>query len=91
MSTKKQQNTSSNAIETLQEAKIVKFNDIEERIITLRGEKVLLDSDVAELYGIDTMRINIAPQTQRAGERKGQYANVTNYRRTGKRRTGLTI
>ena len=60
MSTKKQQNTNGNAVETLQEAKIVKFNDIEERIITLRGEKVLLDSDVAELYGIDTMRINEA-------------------------------
>jgi hypothetical protein len=39
---------------------IIKFNDIEERIITLRGEKVLLDSDVAELYGVETREINQA-------------------------------
>jgi prophage antirepressor-like protein len=39
---------------------IIKFNAIEERVITLRGEKVLLDSDVAELYGVETKRINEA-------------------------------
>jgi hypothetical protein len=37
---------------------IIKFNAIEERIITLRGEKVLLDSDVADLYGVQTRDIN---------------------------------
>ena len=58
MTTKKQQNSNGSAIETLQEATVVKFNAIEERIITLRGEKVLLDSDVAELYGVETRDIN---------------------------------
>ena len=58
--TTKKQNSNSDAIATLQEATVVKFNAIEERIITLRGEKVLLDSDVAELYGVETMRINEA-------------------------------
>jgi hypothetical protein len=37
---------------------IIKFNAIEDRIITLRGEKVLLDSDVADLYGVQTRDIN---------------------------------
>ena len=60
MTTKKQQNSNGNAIEMLQGATVVKFNAIEERIITLRGEKVLLDSDVAELYGVETRRINEA-------------------------------
>jgi hypothetical protein len=46
------------ATEALPEAAIVKFNAVEERIITLRGEKVLLDSDVAELYGVETRDIN---------------------------------
>lgn len=41
-------------------AGIVKFNAVEERIITLRGEKVLLDSDVAELYGVETREVNQA-------------------------------
>jgi hypothetical protein len=33
---------------------IVKFNQVEEKIITLRQTQVLLDSDVAELYGVET-------------------------------------
>lgn len=40
--------------------KIVLFDKIEEKIIELRGEKVILDSDVAELYGVETKRINEA-------------------------------
>ena len=39
---------------------IVKFNAVEQRIITLRGEKVLLDSDVAELYAVQTKEVNQA-------------------------------
>ena len=39
---------------------IVKFNDVNEKIITISNENVILDSDVAELYGVETMRINEA-------------------------------
>ena len=39
---------------------LIKFNNIEEKIITLRNEKVIIDSDVAELYGVETKRINEA-------------------------------
>jgi phage regulator Rha-like protein len=39
---------------------IVKFNSVEEKIITMRGIPVILDSDVAELYGVETKRINEA-------------------------------
>jgi hypothetical protein len=49
-----------NGAGTLQTAEVVKFNAIEERIITLRGEKVLLDKDVAELYNVETREINQA-------------------------------
>ena len=34
--------------------------DVESRIITLRGQQVILDCDVAELYGVETKRINEA-------------------------------
>ncbi|MFA7445590.1 MAG: ORF6N domain-containing protein [Flavobacteriaceae bacterium] len=37
---------------------IVKFNNIEEKIITIRNQKVIIDSDVAELYGVQTRDIN---------------------------------
>ncbi len=39
---------------------IIKFDTVEQRIITLHGEKVILDSDVAELYGVETKRVNEA-------------------------------
>lgn len=39
---------------------IIQYEDVERRIIQLRGKKVLLDRDVAELYGVETKRINEA-------------------------------
>lgn len=36
------------------------FEEIEDKIITLRGQKVLLDRDVAVLYGVETRDINKA-------------------------------
>ena len=39
---------------------IVKFDSVEDYIIELRGEKVILDCNVAVLYGVETMRINEA-------------------------------
>lgn len=39
---------------------LVKFNSVEEKILELRGVKVLLDRDVAELYGVETKRVNEA-------------------------------
>jgi len=36
------------------------LQSVEKKIITLRNEKVILDSSVAELYGVKTMRVNEA-------------------------------
>lgn len=41
-------------------ADIVKFNDVENVVFDLRGQHVILDSEVAKLYGVETMRINEA-------------------------------
>ena len=32
--------------------------EVENKIITLRDQQVILDSDVAELYGVQTKEIN---------------------------------
>ena len=37
---------------------IVRFNQVEEKILTIRGQYALLDSDVAVLYGVETRDIN---------------------------------
>ena len=39
---------------------IVKLEKIEDKIIIIRNEQILLDSDVAEIYGVETKRINEA-------------------------------
>jgi len=37
---------------------IIRLEEVESKIIEIRRQKVLLDSDVAELYGVDTRDIN---------------------------------
>jgi len=37
---------------------IVKYSDVKEKIIIIRGQSVILDSDVAILYGVETRDIN---------------------------------
>lgn len=39
---------------------IVKYEQVKDKIIILRGEPVLLDADVAQLYGVETKRVNEA-------------------------------
>lgn len=39
---------------------IVKLNQVSEKIITIRNQKVIIDSDVAELYGVQTKEVNQA-------------------------------
>jgi phage regulator Rha-like protein len=39
---------------------IVGYKEVEEKLLVLRGQNVLLDSSVAELYGVETKRVNEA-------------------------------
>lgn len=39
---------------------IVRLNQVEDKIIVLRDQNVILDSDVAALYGVQTKEINQA-------------------------------
>ena len=39
---------------------IVKFSDVNEKIIAIHGRQAILDSDVAVLYGVETREINQA-------------------------------
>ncbi len=42
-------------------------HSLQDRIFTIRGEKVILDSDLAEIYGVETRRLN--EQVRRNAER----------------------
>ena len=37
---------------------IVPVGKIEQRILLIRGEKVIVDTDLAEFYGVPTKRLN---------------------------------
>ncbi len=39
---------------------IVKFETLEDKILDIRSKKVLIDKDLAELYGVETRDINRA-------------------------------
>ena len=39
---------------------IIKFREVEEKILDIRGQKVIIDREVADLYGVETKRINEA-------------------------------
>ena len=37
---------------------VVKIGSIQQRIFLIRGEKVIVDADLAEFYGVPTKRLN---------------------------------
>lgn len=45
-------------MENTNEIKIVNQSDVEKLIYTIRGQKVMLDSDLAKIYGYETKRLN---------------------------------
>ena len=46
------------ALNERMQSKEVEISDIESKIYLIRGEKVMLDSDLADLYQVPTMRLN---------------------------------
>ncbi len=42
----------------------IKIENLKKLIIEIRDEKVLLDSDLAQIYGVETKRINEAVKKQ---------------------------
>ena len=39
---------------------VIKYEQVQDKIIEIRNQKVIIDTDVAELYGVETKRINEA-------------------------------
>ena len=55
---------------------IVKIENIEEKLIELRDQKVLIDSDLAEIYGVVTKRINEAVKNNPDPFPDGNYFEI---------------
>jgi hypothetical protein len=57
---------------------VLRFNAVEEKIVTLRGVKVILDSDVAVLYGVGTKEVNQAVRNNPDKFPEGYIVETTN-------------
>jgi len=44
---------------------IIPIERVENKIIVLRGQRVMLDSDLAEIYGVPTKSLNLAVRRNR--------------------------
>lgn len=64
---RKQTDTSNLAVPTTTTVLPIEQVDIERHIVTIRGVQVMLDSDLAKFYGVETKRIN--EQVRRNAER----------------------
>ena len=53
------------ALQISRSAALVPVEDIERRIFSLRGHKVMIDSDLAEVYGVGTKALNQAVRRNR--------------------------
>ncbi|MBI2280885.1 MAG: ORF6N domain-containing protein [Bacteroidetes bacterium] len=60
----------------------VKFEHIESKVIDLRNQKVILDSDVAVLYGVQTKEINQAVKNNPDKFPKGYIFSLTTVEKT---------
>jgi hypothetical protein len=57
---------------------VIKQDQVQEKIITLRDQKIIIDTDVAELYGVETKRINEAVKNNTEKFPKGYLFEVNN-------------
>ena len=57
---------------------IVKFSDVTDKIIAIRGKKTILDFHVAELYGVQTKEVNQAVKNNPKKFPKGYIIELKN-------------
>lgn len=56
---------------------LLKLNDVESKIVILRDQKVILDSNVASLYGVETKRVNEAVKNNPEKFPEGYVINLS--------------
>ena len=49
-----------NEIVTATNAAVISYADVQQRIVCIRDQSVIIDADVAALYGVETRRVNEA-------------------------------
>ncbi|MCK4608674.1 MAG: ORF6N domain-containing protein [Gammaproteobacteria bacterium] len=57
--------------------RLVRYDQVKSKIIEVRQQKVILDSDVAEIYGVETKQINQAIKRNIAKFPRGYLIDLT--------------
>ena len=52
--------TESGKVATIARTDAISYSDVQQRIICIRDKSVIIDADVAALYGVETRRVNEA-------------------------------
>lgn len=63
---------------TKEKKHIIKFEDVRDRIVEVRGQRAILDFAVAELYGVETREINQAVRNNPEKFPKGYVFELDN-------------
>src|SRR5579864_4372568 len=61
---------------------IIMQDQVQEKIIIIRNQKVIVDADVAELYGVETKRINEAVKNNPEKFPSGYLFEITQHEKT---------
>ena len=69
----------------------ISIEEVENKIVTLRGQKVLLDRDVAELYGVETREVNQAVRNNPRKFREGYVFELSKEESAALRSNLLTL
>ena len=56
---------------------IIRYEDVENKIIDIRNQKVIIDRDVAALYAVETREINQAVKNNPDKFPKGYFFELT--------------
>ena len=65
-------------VKTTDTSGLIPFKEVEDKIVVIRGQEVLLDRDVAELYGVQTREVNQAVRNNPQKFPKGYVVELTN-------------
>lgn len=78
-------------VKTNETSGLIPFKEVEEKNVVIRGQEVLLDRDVAELYGVETREVNQAVRNNPRKFREGYIIELTAEESTALRSKILTL
>ena len=70
---------------------LVSIEDVESKIVVIRGQEVLLDRDVAVIYGVETREVNQAVRNNPRKFKEGYMFELTNEESSVLRSNHLTL